>query len=318
MGLDMYTTLNTLISAFLYTILIGGVLLITASCFRKLWLIIVTRRRLYLGQRGKQNADGLSEHLDVLIAVTLNGKITVTAFTAASALVLLLTLTVGLYNLMFIQAILISLISSISPYMALRVRAWSLSRRGSQEGERLTAAILNQYRIEKYNIYETLEKVIASGDDIKVCRTCLYRLLLGIRNTGNKEKIRKSTDIFARTINTNWSRMLAYNIRMAAESGMNVSLGIEDVLLQLREARAIFEERKRLNAESGRIVVFLIPILYIGSIFLSVRFIGISLSGFVKNQFGTPEGFMLFFLVAFLFIGNLVLIEAVISQKMDF
>jgi hypothetical protein len=112
--------------------------------------------------------------------------------------------------------------------------------------------------------------------------------------------------------------MLAYNIRLGAGPGMNVSPGIEDILVQLRDARAVMEESKRLNAESSRIVTFFAPFLYIGSILLSVRFLGLPFHILVRNQFGTPEGFMLFVLIAGLFVVNLILIELVMNQKMDY
>jgi hypothetical protein len=48
--------------------------------------------------------------------------------------------------------------------------------------------------------------------------------------------------------------------------------------------RIIAEERKWLNSESARIVVFLVPFMYIGTAFLSVNYIGMSMSGFLKNQ----------------------------------
>jgi hypothetical protein len=99
---------------------------------------------------------------------------------------------------------------------------------------------------------------------------------------------------------------------------MNVSPGIEDILAQLRDARAHMEERKRLNAESARMVIFLVPALYIGSMLLAVRFLGMTFAALVKNQIGTPEGFMLFMLIILLFFINFVLIELVTNQKMDY
>jgi hypothetical protein len=88
--------------------------------------------------------------------------------------------------------------------------------------------------------------------------------------------------------------------------------------VQLRDARAVMEESKRLNAESSRIITFFAPFLYIGSIVLSVRILGIPFPSLMRNQLGTPEGFTLLVIVAMLFVLNLILIELVTHQKMDY
>jgi uncharacterized phage infection (PIP) family protein YhgE len=99
---------------------------------------------------------------------------------------------------------------------------------------------------------------------------------------------------------------------------MNVAPGVEDILVQLRDARAIMEETKRLNAESSRIITFFAPLLYVGSIALSARFLGLPLPSIIRNQIGTPEGFTLLMLIVLLFVVNVILIELVTHQKMDY
>jgi hypothetical protein len=99
---------------------------------------------------------------------------------------------------------------------------------------------------------------------------------------------------------------------------MNVSQGVEDILVQLREARTLMEERKRLNAESVRIAAFLVPALYVGSLLLAVRFLGMPLAALLKNQIGTPGGFTLFMMIVLLFFVNMALIEVATNQKLDF
>jgi hypothetical protein len=307
-------TFNVLVTSLLYAAVTGGALMVSYGSFTSLRLIITTRRRL----RPLGEADSKWEkHEATLLQVGLNGKAPVSAFVLASGILFTLTLAVGSYSLSLPGALAMSAASGAAPYMLLRIRAWSVSRRGSQEGERLAAALLNQYRIEKRNIYETLEKTVAAGEDFKVCKRLLFKMLLEIRGTADPMKIKRATEMFALAVNTNWSRMLAHNIRLAAETGTNISLGLEDVLAQLREARAALEERKRLNAESARIVVFLIPALYLGSCFMAVKGMGVSFAALIKNQLCTGEGFTLFFAIALLFVANLALVEAISSQKMD-
>ncbi|MDR1136319.1 MAG: hypothetical protein LBL49_09120 [Clostridiales Family XIII bacterium] len=309
-------TVNVIATALLYTVFTGSMLLLIQNQLKTLLLLIKTRRRLYAGSGAKPS--GFEDHIGALLDTVFGGKVHSLAFITLSGLLFVTTLLVGLYNISAPTAAAISLISLVSPYTFVRIRAKSISRRGSQEGERLIAAFLNQYRINNYNVYETLEKLVANGAEFRVCKPCLFKLLLEIRSAGSSEKLRLATESFARTINTNWSRMLAYNIRLAAEQGMNVSPGIEDILAQLRDARVHMEERKRLNAESARMVIFLVPALYIGSMLLAVHFLGMTPATLMRNQIGTPEGFMLFVVIIFLFFINIVLIELVTNQKMDY
>ncbi len=46
-------------------------------------------------------------------------------------------------------------------------------------------------------------------------------------------------------------------------------MALEDILIQLRQVREIVEERNRLNGEAARMTLFLVPLLYIGTLFLA-------------------------------------------------
>ena len=55
------------------------------------------------------------------------------------------------------------------------------------------------------------------------------------------------------------SLMLAHDIYLAATKGTNIALAVEDILIQLREARTRAEERKRLNSEAIRMTFYMVP-----------------------------------------------------------
>jgi hypothetical protein len=309
--------INILITGVLYALFAGGLLLARLEQCKTLLLIFKTRRRLYVGNRAAR-AGAAEEHIALLLHTVFKRKYSVNLFLTVSGLIFLCMIFAALQSMRPPAAALLALAAGLTPYLLLKIRAETIRRRGSQEGERLTAAFLNQYRIANYNVYETLEKLVANSAAFRICGVYLFKLLLEIRNTGNGEKLYRAADAFARAIDTNWSRMLAYNIRLGAGTGMNVSPGVEDILVQLRDARTIVEETKRLNAESSRIVTFLVPFLYLGSIALSVRFLGIPFTALMRNQIGTPEGFTLLVLIAMLFVVNVILIELVTHQKMDY
>jgi hypothetical protein len=308
--------MDILVTGALYALFAAGLLLSRAHRLKTLFLIVKTRRRLYLGNRGGKGG-AFDEHVAALLHAVFKRKYGVGLFKTVSAVIFICMFCAGARSVTPLAAVSLALAAGLTPYLLLRIRAETVRRRGSQEGERLVAAFLNQYRIENYNIYETIEK-LAGGAEFRVCGRHLFKLLLEIRNAGDGEKLHRATEAFARAVDTNWSRMLAYNIKLAAGRGMNVSPGIEDILVQLRDARAVMEETKRLNAESSRIITFFAPFLYLGSLALSVRFLGLSFADLMRNQIGTPEGFMLLMLISMLFVVNVILIELVTHQKMDY
>ncbi|MDR2089466.1 MAG: hypothetical protein LBP73_08935 [Clostridiales Family XIII bacterium] len=309
--------IGILITGAFYALFAGGLLLARLQQFKTLLLIFKTRRRLHVGSRAAR-AGALDEHIAVLLHTVFKRKYSTNLFRSVSGILFLCMLFAGLQSMRLSAALLFALAVALMPYLLLRIRAETIRRRGSREGERLVAAFLNQYRIENYNVCETLEKLVAKGTEFRICGRYLFKLLLEIRNAGNGEKLHRATEAFARAIDTNWSRMLAYNIRLGAGRGMNVSPGIEDILVQLRDARVVLEETKRLNAESSRIITFFVPFLYLGLNAISVRFLDLSFPALMRNQLGTPEGFTLLVLIAMLFVVNVILIELVTHQKMDY
>ncbi|MDR2132368.1 MAG: hypothetical protein LBP30_03370 [Clostridiales Family XIII bacterium] len=309
--------ISILITGVFYALFAGGLLLARFDRFKTLLLIIRTRRRLRAGSRAAREG-ALDGHLGGLLHTVFKRKYSTNAFRSVSGLIFLCMLFAGLQSMRPAAASLFAFAVALTPYFLLRIRAETIRRRGSLEGERLVAAFLNQYRIANYNVYETLERLVANGAGFRVCAGHIFKLLLEIRNAGNGEKLHRATEAFANAIDTNWSRMLAYNIRLGAGRGMNVSPGIEDILVQLRDARAGLEETKRLNAESSRIITFFVPFLYFGLNAIAVRFLGLSFPELLRNQLGTSEGFALLILIALLFVVNVILIELVMHRKMDY
>lgn len=198
------------------------------------------------------------------------------------------------------------------------IKASATKRKGSYEGEKLLAEFLREYRINDLNIFSAIEKLAYSSSDYKVNKRHLKILLYEIRATGNPETIKSKTDEFAKATGTNWGRMLAYNIYTGATKGCDVSPALEDILLQLRDAKSSAEERKRLNSETTRMVYVMIPALYIATLFMAANFLDIPFSGFLKNQFATGEGLMLFYFIVFLFITNVALLNLILSRKLDY
>lgn len=217
---------------------------------------------------------------------------------------------------------LVSLLLSLSavalPCLILRIRISNKRRKGSYEGVRLVTGILSEYRMHNLNIYEAIERVLASSLDLKITGKYLSKLLYELRNTGNPKKIKLASEDFSYAIDTNWGRMLAHNIYIAASKGSDVSLAIEDILIQLRDAKTASEERKRLNSEAVRMTFFMVPSIYLITLIMALTYLDVPISRYIKNQLGTSEGVLMFYFILFLFVVNIALLQLVTNRRFDY
>ena len=303
---------------FFYLLIIAGILILTIKDLKKQWHLVRMKRRLTYRRKEREDKSPLMRHLQQVLYTAGGKDISPQSFLVGSLLLFFIVLLAGLKSLAPGTAILSALLTAALPYLLLRIRLENLRRKSSHEGESLTAEFLRQYRITGMNIYETLERVVNTTASIRISRKFLFRLLLELRDTGDPFQIRLAAENFAYSINTNWGRMLAHNIRLAAEKGTNVSLAVEDILIQLREARVLAEERRRMNSEAARMTLFLVPVMYGVTIFLATRYLELPFSSFLKNQFYTPEGLVFFLLILFLFIGNLAIMSIINNQRFDY
>lgn len=310
--------LISLISAAIYLLIIAGILFLMRGQIRGLVHAFTYRRRLSSPRLDRNESAGLNKHLDSMLSSVMKRPLSATAFLALSIASFFLVFILSAENLPLGPAAITGLAFSLLPYLILRVRLERTRRKGSFEGENLVASFLTHYWVSGGNVFETMERVIAQGDGVKITGKFLSSLLLELRSTGSEARIRRATEAFAYRIGTNWSRMLAYHIRLAAGTGTDISLALEDILVQLKEARSLAEERKRINGESARMVVFLIPLLYAGSFLVSVSQLGMAPLSFFHNQFLTAQGFGFFSVISFLFLFNLVLLEIITNRKLDF
>ena len=276
------------------------------------------RNRLQEAKRRYREAGALERHLDQLTRVTLGTKVRGVYFQWFCGCVCFSVTCVGARSMPVLAAFLTGALIAALPYLLLRIKLEVIRRKSSFEGEIFVGNFLSAYRIANFNLYKAMETIGKEKQKMKKSAELIAKMLLELRNTANRAEIRKASDQFAFAIHTNWSRMFAYNISLAAADGTNISLALEDILIQLREAKTASEERRRLNSEAARMVVFLIPILYVATVWMNAKYIGLETRKFIYNQLFTAQGFMLLLLILFLFLINLVLIEVVNNQKFDY
>ena len=311
--------LLSIVSGMIYLLLVCGILLLLRK--RIVLIIKAVRSSNRLPKyRIKSNlsSDFLFRHLDDILVSSMKKPVSSLTYCMFTIIVFFVVFIVSAKNISLNAAMITGIAFSGIPYLYLRMRLEKIRRKGSFEGEQLISAFLTNYLVSSGNIYETIERTVLTCPHLVVTGKLLTSLLITLRSTGDPDKIRLSTERFAFGINTSWSSMLAYIIRVSAVNGQDMTTAIEDILSQLREARVLAEERKRLNGESARISAFLTPGLYIASVVLSLSMMGITPARFFYNQFFTAEGFAFFSVGLFLFLLNKMLLELMTNKKLDF
>lgn len=309
----MFKSVRILLSAGFW----AGVFVLAQPWVQRGYRIFHSRKRLPdILKPGKRKSFYL--HIQNLLETAGRSKMTTPMFFLLSAGLYCFAFGAGLRSGLGAVAIPMGAFSGSLPYMFLRIKLEGMRQKGSFEGEQLVTELLHQYRISGFNIFQALENTVARLERKKICKFLCFQALIHMRNTGNPEAIRQGAGLLYYGIHTNWSRMLANNVRIAAEQGTDVSIAMEDILGQLKQARVAYEERKRLNSEATRMTIYLIPVLYLLTDVVSIQYMGLSLEHFVANQFATPEGVTLFFTAVAMFMLNLMLMEIVNNRRFDY
>lgn len=307
-----------IIKSIMYLMLCLGTYMIYKELFFSVFIRLRMMRRLHARRLEMKNDSGVKRKLQRSLQVALGYPVSPASFLSATALIFIVVLFTGANVLGLAMAMIVSLFSASTPGLILWIRLSIVRKKGSYEGEKLISELLREYRISNFNIYEAIEIIIKPGQDLKVTGKLLSRLLYNLRTMGNPEEIKRVTDEFAASIKTNWGKMLAHNIYIAAAKGTNISFALEDILVQLREAGVAVEERRRLNSESTRMVIYMVPLIYTLTMFMAVRFLDMPLKLLLANQLGTPEGLLFFFFIVFMALGNTALIQLFTNQSFDY
>lgn len=215
------------------------------------------------------------------------------------------------------SAFLFALIMSAFPYLFLRVRIYAVQVNGSYEGEFFVSELLNQYKINHLNM---LEALAVSVEHLKNCphvQKQLFRLSIKLKVYGTEEEAQEAINSFASAVNTEWGRILANNIFLSVHQGYDVTSGLEDILVELKRAQSVYEQGLRNTSEGFVMVKYILPGLYIGTIYMAVHYFDFSLRKFFTYQFFTPLGLKLFCINVVLFLLNVLLMNFFKKRKFD-
>lgn len=316
--MDSRSALLLGVSLLLYLVYFAGVFLLAEEGLEEMLRGMALKKRLRPDRKPLLSGWAPAVYLDRTLSAAFQREMNSAAFVFGTLLFFCAAFLVLLRLFKPATALITALMAASLPVMVLVLRLESDRTKGSREGISFVTELFRQYRIQNRNIYAAMEQTASSSGDFPVCKRHLYRLLLRLRSSGSPEEIREYTDQFSFALGTVWGHMLAVCIRMAASGGTDISAGLSDISDQLKNANARAEERKRLNSESFRMTLFLVPLLYAGTLLISVSYLDVSPLQLLRNQFGTPEGILFFLFIVFLMLANILILRAVSNTRIDY
>jgi len=300
-----------------YLLLLAGLLVLFKDDIKAVfWRIRMTRR---LKTRARLREEGrITRHFDMLVRTTVSEKLKGYHLTLVTGIVFTSVTLIGVRSTSIMTALMFGILIGIMPYFFLRIKLENIRHKASFEGETFITSLISKYRISNFNMQRALELLIEDEKMSEMFRRLLMPAIMRARMTGDRQKIEEAFAEFNFAINTNWSRMASYNISAAFISGLDVTSALEDIMIQLREAKSLAEERKRLNAEAGRLVLFMVPVSYMASLILAVKYVGVTPRELVRNQFFTSQGFAFFVFILFMFLFNTALLKIIENKRFDY
>lgn len=314
----MNSALLIIVRILLYALISLGILLIFGSSIKNIYLEFTMRKRLRARRKQEKQETLLQGHLRKVIFAVVGKELSPNVFIGFNLGVFLLVLwpTSNYYG--WLIALASSLLMAAFPYLLLRSRLENIRKKVCVEGEEFLAEFLSNYRISGCDVLEAMARISMETKPRGQLEALISKMLYQVRNDPSIYSVKLAEEQFSFAVNSNWAKMFSYNLGVAITTGEDINLALEDIFIQLREARVLGEKRKRLNAEATKMVLFLVPGMYITTVLVSVHFIGLSWKEFFHHQFMTAQGFLLFLLMIGFFLLNLILTEMVNHQRFDF
>lgn len=189
---------------------------------------------------------------------------------------------------------------------------------GSNELEEFLVELISQYRINHYNMHEAIDLTITRLDGAPHTKSALIRLSLAIKQAHSDNEIISAVDQFNYVYMTNWSRLLADNLKKSLIHGENVYQALEDILEEIKIMNGIYEKDRQMNNEALIMIKYVTPAIYLLSIYAMIAIIGFDFSKFIEYQFFHPVGFKFFSLILILVVVNIVIYLTYKQRKRDF
>ncbi len=186
------------------------------------------------------------------------------------------------------------------PYLVLFFRLQTIRTAGSKEMEQLLIELISQYRINHYNMYETIDQTIPRLSNSAHSQKALIKLSLSIKQANSDGEIIDAVNIFNYALKTNWSAILSENLKYSLVHGENVFQALEDILEESKTMNNIYERDRQQNNEALFMIKYVTPAIYLFSVYAMIAIIGFDFSKYIEYQFFNNIG-LKFFLLIFIF-----------------
>ena len=165
------------------------------------------------------------------------------------------------------------------------------------EAETLISELTNMYKISSLNMSEAIDKTIGTLKNCPHSKKALFHLSIAIRQYRSHDELQLAVDGFVAATGTEWAKILGINIFESVAGGTDVRVALDGILSELKEIKSIIEKDKRANNEAFTMVKFVIPAVYILSIYAAIKFFGFTVSKFFYYQFSTGLGVKFFIII---------------------
>lgn len=305
------------LSMLLYTALFAGVYLIFFD-----WINYYPRLAIKeLRRKHVHKESALLLHLEKIFSVISrkgNAKRDMNLFILSSLALFLVFFLLLMKQGFSINKIGISAVIGLMPYCYIRTKLLTLRISGSFEGQILISEIVNQYKMNHFNIIEALDKSVSHLEKAPLSAKALLRMSLRLKTYQTEKELRTIIDDFVYALDTEWAKMLANNIYIAMVDKVTVTSGLEDLLRECKTINKALEEGKRMNNESFLMAKYLGPVMYVGLMWLAKDALEYDLGMIIKYQLFTSAGLMLFIVLTAITFINFIVISVLSRQKFDF
>lgn len=209
------------------------------------------------------------------------------------------------------------LLFNVLPLTILLIHLQGIRVRSSKEGKILLGELLDNYKINYYNMQQAVEITALTIEDAPSCRKLLFNLSKGINRTSRIEDIKVMLDDFKYAIGTSWANILTDNMYFALTSGIRVEAAMEDLVSAISKAEEVEERSKRENNDSELILKYLAPCCYILTVAAAIKFFGLTWNEFLHYQFATTAGMGWFMIIVITYISSLLMKLLLTQRKLD-
>jgi hypothetical protein len=241
----------------------------------------------------------------------------VSSFYLISVLLFFLTFLIVIQRTSIIRSFIFAGFISFVPYIFLRLQLKQIRIEGSYEADIFVNEFLNQYKLNNKNIYDAIDETIDKIKNAPIMKRQMFIMALKLKEYRNVEELEEIIKDFVYAINTEWIVLLANNIYISITDNINITIGLEDIQKEIKQAITDKEREKRINLESVTIVKFITPGLYIISMIVAKSVFNISFKQFFEYQINTPTGFNYFMIIVIMSILNSSILILLKKQKFD-